>query len=236
MFAPPPPPRSTRVTWLSTPHGTDPLLPFFAAGETSAQQILSAIHPHSRREAFFVAQGPAFPLGSPTPNPQLVVAQACAAYANSLYNPAVAPLGRWAPTAPPFSELADTIEPMIAHPFWQQLEVLAAPVILRHRHLPVLTAADLLVRFCNGGDLGIGMVQIGSPDELNPERVAAEAGAAVAMLNDTHDIWPRRGFLLFCAPGKTHVELFNVDGAVGCWLDALHIHRWSKQRLGEQSR
>lgn len=191
-----------------------------AAGETllSAQRLLSRIHPK-------------YPLQRPG-GPDPVVVEACIAFANSLYNPAAAPRGRWTPTVEPFTSALPTIEPLISHPFWQQLEVLAAPLPLRHRRLPVATTADLLVRFCNGNDIGIGMVQTGAPDQLNPERVAAEVGAAVALLNDTYNWWPRRAFVLFCSPGKTIVELIDVDSALSCWLDAIHLYRWATALTG----
>jgi hypothetical protein len=154
-----------------------------------------------------------------------VVVRACIVYANSLYNPAAAPRGRWTPTVEPFTSALPTIDPLIAHPFWQQLEVLAAPLPLRHRRLPIATTADLLVRFCNGNDIGIGMCQTGTPEQLNPQRVNAELGAALALLGDTHSWWPRRAFVLFCSPGKTTVELIDVDAALACWIDAIDLYR-----------
>jgi hypothetical protein len=213
--------RPEPFTWFCTP-AEQALLPqadngyVSAAGEEliSAQHILERIYPHHPAP---------FPLLPATRDP--VVVRACIVYANSLYNPAAAKRGRWTPTVEPFTSALPTIEPLIAHPFWQQLEVLAAPLPLRHRRLPVATTADLLVRFCNGNDIGIGMVQSGTPDQLNPLRVRAELGAALALLNDTHSWWPRRAFVLFCSPGKTTVELIDVDEAVICWLDAVHSFR-----------
>lgn len=212
--------RPEPFTWFSTP-AAQALLPLPDGGYVSpagdellsAQQILDKIHPH------------------PAPFPQLpanrdpVVVRACIVYANSLYNPAVAPRGRWSPTVEPFISARPAIVPLISHPFWQQLEVLAAPLPLRHRRLPIATTADLLVRFCNGGDIGIGMCQTGTPDQLNPQRVAAELGAALALLGDTHSWWPRRAFVLFCSPGKTTVELIDVDAALAAWLDAVDFYR-----------
>lgn len=203
-------------TWFSTPEGHT-LLPapdggfVSPAGDEllSAQQILERIHPNPARDP--------------------VVVRACIVYANSLHNPAAAPRGPWAPTVQPFTSALPTIEPLIGHPFWQQLEVLAAPLPLRHRRLPIATTADLLVRFCNGNDIGIGMCQTGTPEQHNPQRVAAELGAALALLNDTHSWWPRRAFVLFCRPGKTTVELIDVDTAVSCWLDAIDAYRLMSQ-------
>jgi hypothetical protein len=183
------------------------------AGEDlfSAQQILDRIYPHNQWRTI------------PARDP--VVVRACTIYANSLHNPAAAARGPWVPTVAPFTAALATIEPLLAHPFWKQLEVLAAPLPLRHRRLPIATSADLLVRFRNGGDIGIGMVQAGSSDQLNPQRVAAELGAAVALLNDTNSWWPSRGFVLFCTSGKTSVELINLDSAVASWLDAIDLYR-----------
>ena len=213
--------RREPYTWFSTPAG-NALLPtpdngyVSPAGEEliSAQHILERIYPHPAP----------FSLLSATRNP--VVVRACIVYANSIYNPAAASRGQWSPTVEPFISALPTIEPLIGHPFWQQLEVLATSLPLRHRRLPVATTADLLVRFCNGGDIGIGMVQTGTPEQLNPKRVMAELGAALALLGDTHSWWPRRAFVLFCSPGKTTVELIDVNAALACWIDAIDLYRF----------
>lgn len=205
------------ITWYSTP-GQQTLLPGPAGGYVaangeellSAQQILDRLYPHTF-------------LRLPTRDP--LVVRACINYAHSLYNPAAAPTGPWAPTVPPFTTALASIEPLIAHPFWQQLEVLAAPLHLRHRRHPVATAADVLVRFRNGGDHGIGLCYSSSPEQLNLQRVAAELGAGLALLGDTHGWWPRRAFALFCSPGKTTVEVIDADTAVPAWIDALDIYR-----------
>lgn len=208
--------RPEPLTWFSTPEG-QALLPspdggfVSPAGDEllSALQILDKLYPHTHRDP--------------------VVVRACTIYACSLNNPAAATRGPWSPTVAPFTRALPTIEPLLRHAFWQQIEVLAAPLPLRHRRLPVGTTADLLVRFRNGSDLGIGMVQTGTPDQLNPQRVAAELGAALALLNDTHSWWPDRAFVLFCSPGKTTVELVDVNLAVSCWIDALDLYRFMAQ-------
>jgi hypothetical protein len=208
-------------TWFSTP-AEQVLVPMeggfiSAANEKllSAERLLAQIFPHPSRPL------PALP---PARNP--VVTQACIAFAQGLANPDAAAIGPWAPMAAPFAAQRGTIDPLIGHPFWQQLQVLAAPLHLRHRRLPVATTADLLVRFRNGGDIGIGIVQPGSPEELNPRRVAAEAGAALAMLGDTHSWWPRRAFVIFCANGRTTVETIDHDTAVPIWLEGLDLYRF----------
>lgn len=206
-------------TWFPTPEG-NALLPLpdggfvSADGEEllSAHEILDRIYPHDHRRSI-------------TAQDQVVV-RACTIYANSLHNPAAATRGPWWPTVPPFTSALPTIEPLIAHPFWQHLEVLAAPLPLRHQRLPVATSADLLVRFSNGSDIGIGMVQAATSDQLNPQRVAADLGAALALLIDTYRWWPQRAFVLFCSPGHTAVELIDVDFAISSWVDALDLYRF----------
>lgn len=205
--------RPEPITWISTPeqvvHPAADGGYVGPAGEElqSAQDILDRIHPHRTVR-----------------NP--VVVRACTAYANSLHNPAAAARGPWSPTVAPFTSYLTSIEPLVRHPFWEQLEVIAAPLDIRHHRLPVATTADLLVRFRNGGDIGIGICQTARSEELNPLRVAAEVGAAVALLGDTYTWWPRRAFVLFCRPGQTTVELVDVDKALACWIDALDSYRF----------
>lgn len=175
----------------------------------STHQILSRIYPPAVESLW--------------PNPRAAVVQRAAInYAKSLNNTVD---GRWAPLEEPFKSHASTIEPLIRHPFWEKLKILATALPLRHQRLPVGTSADLFVRFLDGGDVGIGMVQVGTPDRLNPERVAAELGAALALLSDTYRLWPRRAFVLFCATDRTTVELINVDAALSCWIDALYVYK-----------
>lgn len=217
--------RPEPFVWFSTPAGQT-LLPLpdscylSSAGEDliSPQHILNCIY------------DPALlPLQQPNRDP--VVLRAVCAFANSLYNPAATSRGQWHPTVEPFTLALPTIETLIAHPFWQQVEGLATALPLRHRRLPIATTADLLVRFRNGDDIGIGMVQTCTPDQINPARVAAEVGAALALLGDTNGWWPRRAFVVFCSPGKTSVELVDVDAAVSRWVDAIDLYRFMSRRL-----
>lgn len=178
----------------------------------SVRQILDRVYPNCRT----------FPYQEAIPDPGVVAA--CIRHANACFNPAFADGGSSVPSdEPPSAATRATIEPLIAHPFWQQLDVLAAPIPCRHRRLPVATMADLLVRFRNGGDIGIGICQT---VPATPQRVVAEIGAAIALLGDSHRWWPRRGFGLFCYLGKTVVEVIDADTAVGAWLDALDIYRF----------
>jgi hypothetical protein len=213
--------RPEPTTWLSNPEQA--VHPAAAGGYVgpdgeellAAQDILNRIHPHRGMEQ----------------QRNLVVVRACVTYANSLHNPAAAARGPWTPTVAPFTSYLSSIEPLVAHPFWAQLEVLASPLNIRHRRLPVATTADLLVRFRNGGDIGIGICQTAPSDQLNPVRVAAEAGAALALLGDTYTWWPRRAFTLFCSPGQTTVELVDVDKALACWIEALDSYRFMASSL-----
>ena len=213
--------RPEPTTWLSTPE--QPIQPAAAGGYVdatgeeliSAQDIISRVHHHRTVR-------------------NQVVARACSVYANSLHNPAAASRGPWAPTVAPFTSYLSTIEALVGHPFWAQIEVLAAPLQIRHRRLPVATTADLLVRFHNGGDIGLGFCQTGSREELNPMQVSAEVGAALAMLGDTYSWWPQRAFVLFCSPTKTTVDLVDVDKALGCWIDTLDSYRFIAKHMNWQ--
>jgi hypothetical protein len=209
-------------TWFSTP-AEQVLQPIessgflSASGEKllSAEQLLEQIYPHPRK-----------PLPSLPPARNPVVVQACIAYAQGLANPAAAGSSSWAPIPASSGAEEATIDPLISHPFWSQIDVLAAPLHLRHRRLPVAATADLLVRFRNGGDLGIGILQCGHSEELDRLRVAAEVGAALAFLGDTFGWWPQRAFVLFCCAGRTTVEAIDHDIAVPCWLEALDVYRF----------
>jgi hypothetical protein len=190
---------------------------FTPSGEElfSARGILDRVYPHP---ALQLARNP-------------VVLLACIAYANSLHNPEVSGAGPWSPAVAPFTDQLSTIAPLIGHPFWARLEVLAAPIHVRHRRLPLGATAELLVRFSNGGDIGIGLCQSAASDQLDPIRVAAEVGAAIALLGDSCTWFPRRAFVLFCSPERTTVEMVDVDTALGCWIDAIDTYRFMARTM-----
>jgi hypothetical protein len=208
--------RPEPTTWL--PAQDQPVQPAAAGGYItssgeklfSASGILDRVYPH---RALQQARNP-------------VVLRACVAYANSLHNPDVSAAGPWSPAVAPFTDQLSIIAPLIDHPFWARLEVLAAPVHVRHRRLPIATTSELLVRFSDGGDIGIGLCQSAARDQLNPIRIAAEVGAAIALLGDSCFWWPRRAFVLFCSSKRTTVELIDVDTALGCWIDAIDAYRF----------
>jgi len=213
--------RPEPTTWL--PAQDQPIQPaaaggyFTPSGEElfSARGILDRVYPHP---ALQLARNP-------------VVLRACIAYANSLHNPEVSGSGPWSPAVAPFTDQLSTIAPLIGHAFWANLEVLAAPIHVRHRYLPVATTAELLVRFSNGGDIGVGLCQSAASDQLDPIRVAAEVGAAIALLGDSCTWWPRRAFVLFCSPERTTVEMVDVDTALGCWIDAIDAYRFMARTM-----
>jgi hypothetical protein len=212
--------RPEPTTWL--PAQDQPVQPAAAGGYItpsgeelfSARGILDRVYPHT---ALQLARNP-------------VVLRACVAYANSLHNPDVSAAGPWLPAVAPFTDQLSTIAPLIGHPFWANLKVLAAPIHVRHRRLPLGATAELLVRFSNGGDIGIGLCQSAASDQLDPIRVAAEVGAAIALLGDSCSWWPRRAFVLFCSE-RTTVEMIDVDKALCCWIDAIDAYRFMAKTL-----
>ncbi len=218
--------RPEPTTWL--PAQDQPVQPAAAGGYItssgeelfSARSILDRVYPH---RALQLARNP-------------VVLRACVAYANSLHNPDVSAAGPWSPAVAPFTDQLSTIAPLIGHPFWANLEALAAPIHVRHRRLPLGATAELLVRFSNGGDIGIGLCQSAASDQLDPIRVAAEVGAAIALLGDSCTWWPRRAFVLFCSPERTTVEMIDVDKALACWIDAIDAYRFMARTMNWEVR
>ena len=218
--------RPEPTTWL--PAQEQPVQPAAAGGYitpsgeelNSARSILDRVYPHRALQ----------------PARNLVVLRACVAYAKSLHNPDVSGAGPWSPAVAPFTDQLSSIAPLIGHPFWANLEVLAAPIHVRHRRLPLGATAELLVRFSNGGDIGVGLCQSAASDQLDPIRVAAEVGAAIALLGDSCNWWPRRAFVLFCSPGRTTVEMIDVDKALAGWIDAIDAYRFMAPTLNWEPR
>jgi len=218
-------PRPEPTTWF--PLHEQPVQPAAAGGYIdqhgepliSAHDVINTVHPHDRLHA----------------HRNGVVLRACAAYAGSRHNP-VASSTPWQPTVEPFKGYSSIIEPLIRHVFWDRVEVLAAPITMHHARLPLATAAELLVRFRDGEDLGIGLVETAPKPQLNALNVAARAGAAIALLGDTYGWWPRRAFVLYCRPDETTIDLVDVDRALLRWMDAIDSYRFLSRKFAWEKR
>jgi hypothetical protein len=180
----------------------------------SIQAILDKVHPSS----------------GPESSSCNALREACLAFAQSQFCPDASSKPRALTTAS-FASLGKMIDLLISHPFWRQLDVLAAPLHMRHRRWELATSADLLVRFRNGSDIGLGHITY---DQRSAKRVAAEVGASIAFLNDTYAWWPRRAFVVFCAQDRIAVEVIDADTAVIQWIESLDFYRALAPALGWQ--
>ncbi|MEY3462457.1 MAG: hypothetical protein RLZZ468_235 [Cyanobacteriota bacterium] len=118
-------------------------------------------------------------------------------------------------------------EALVKHPFWSRLEVLAAPVHVADPVAPIGATADLLVRFVDGGDLGVAVIQTNPRELLLPDAVAAELGAVLLALSDSCGELVSRAFVIWAVPGR-QIELMMVDAdaATIAWVDAMGLCRW----------
>lgn len=192
---------------------------------TSALHAIQRVHPHNRL----------------CPDRIPVIRQALVAYARSRFDPAFTDFTPWLPTGERYTPFRDVIDPLIAHPFWANLQVLAAPLHVCDlpnpalpQRLRIATTADLLVRFRNGDDLGLAILQTSAPETMNRQGLLAELGAAATLWLDQHGHRAplSRCFLIFSRPGRTTIEMHGLQEAMLAWVECRDSYRWLQHRLG----
>jgi hypothetical protein len=162
------------------------------------------------------------------------VRKAMALSAISRFHPLKRDEPPWLPLDPEFQPHRETIDPLLAASFWPRLDVVAAPAFVCDQAKSSAMPVDLIVRFLDGGDIGVGMLHTKSQEGANRELVMAELGAAVAMVTDYWRPLMRRCFVVWASPGKTSVEAFQVDQCISRWLDLMDGHRWMQKALEQE--
>jgi hypothetical protein len=137
----------------------------------------------------------------------------------------------WQPTSPACSaEEASTIRAVIAHKFWQRIEVIRSPAHCIDHRDRAACSIDLLARTCKQ-DLLVASVHTAPYETLNPEALAAELGAAIIMLGDARrELIPHA--LVICAHSAScTLHAIPEHICTITWLDALNSYHWLHRTL-----
>lgn len=139
----------------------------------------------------------------------------------------------WAPTAAAFDPARAHVEALVAHGFWDRLEVVGALVHLALPKRDAATTIDLAVRFADG-ELGLLAIWGDAAPLMRPEVAWAELGAAVAAMADSGIPVAKAVVVWVEGPAdapKVRLEARPGDQALGLWVDALDLERSQRRHL-----
>ena len=165
----------------------------------------------------------AFPSRYGAPERCKLTRAAVASYARSRWGPAAKPTP-WQPTAKSFDPVRPMVEALLAHGFWDRLEVIGSLVHLAVLRRDAAVTADLVVRFADGG-LGVLAIWSGPDERIHPAAPWAELGAAVAALSDAGLTIAKAVVVWAGAGAGVALEARTGDEALQAWLDAADLER-----------
>jgi hypothetical protein len=137
----------------------------------------------------------------------------------------------WQPTSPTYTaEGSATIRAVLAHKFWQRIEVIQSPAHCIDHRDRAACSIDLLAR-TDKAELLVAAVHSAPFADLNPEALAAELGAAIIMLGDTRrEIIPHS--LVICATaGTCTLHAIPEHVCTLTWVEALSNYNWLQRAL-----
>ena len=137
----------------------------------------------------------------------------------------------WQPTSPAYTaEGATTIRAVMAHKFWQRIEVIQAPAHCIDHRDRAACSIDLLAR-TDKAELLVASVHSAPFADLNPEALAAELGAAIIMIGDARrEIIPHA--MVICAHASScTLHAIPEHICTLTWIEALSNYHWLQRAL-----
>lgn len=128
--------------------------------------------------------------------------------------------GPWVPDHPRYRLFRSIIAPLLMHPLWQSVEVIAAPYVLHIPGRAVAGTADVIYRQQNG-ELAIAALHCARPDPTIEALVLAELGGLIAAACDLRLFVPSHAVAIYAAPGETLIQSHHPDTCLGLWVDAM---------------
>lgn len=146
---------------------------------------------------------------------------ACANYARSKWGPAIKQQP-WKANAPIFNDVRSTIDKLLTSPFWDRIDVVGSLVHMRLLRQEAATTVDLIVRFADGGGLGLLAVWSGPDERIHEKTPWAEIGAGVAAMSDSGIILEKTGIIWVSEKG-VKIEAKPADESLQLWVDAINF-------------
>lgn len=124
-----------------------------------------------------------------------------------------------------YAPYADGIRNLLAHPFWEQTRLMAAPFSLAIQRNRVAGSLDFITELPRG-KLAIGAVFCTDPDPRYSCAAYATLGAGVAAMVDHHHRLPDHCIAVWVQPSITQITYHHPDVCLGQWVDAWDAARW----------
>jgi len=176
----------------------------------NAQQVIAKLHPHP-------------PLYRRSPTLRVGIAKAATTPA-------------WQPTAPAYSaDESAIIRAAMAHTFWQRLDVIQSPAHCIDHRDRAACSIDLLARSRQKDELIVAAVHTAPFEDLNPEALAAELGAAIIMISDDRREIIQHAMVLCATPGRPTLHSIPAEICTIAWVEALSNYHWLQRALSRSA-
>ena len=135
---------------------------------------------------------------------------------------------RWNPSPPDLQPPDPTdytawIDPLLAHPLWNQVQVIGAEVMAYSLRRNVAGTADLVLKFPDGtyaiADLKTQGSKSSSAYDTRPQ-----LGAGVEMIGDHYGLLFSRCLTLWSKPGSLTIQTHTADECLQAWLDVCDLY------------
>ena len=132
----------------------------------------------------------------------------------------------WQPRYPTYTaEAAATIRAVLAHKFWQRIEVIQAPSHCIDHRDRAACSIDLLAR-TDKNELLIASVHSAPYESLNQEALASELGAAIVMIGDARREIIAHAMVICATAGTCTLHSIPEHACTYIWLEDLHNYNW----------
>lgn len=162
--------------------------------------------------------------GCPLEAPPEPIRSALAHYLRHRFHPDKADGPPWIPTADRYHPFRGSIDPLLAHYLWQQVQVIAAPFTLYLPNQAVAGSADAVIALTDGS-LAVATLVHAEPKSLLKHRVTTLLGGFIAAAIDTRAFTPAHGMAIWCSCGQTLIETFSPDLCLGRWVETFDYHK-----------
>lgn len=137
----------------------------------------------------------------------------------------------WQPTSPTYTaEGATTIRAVMAHKFWQRIEVIEAPSHCIDHRDRAACSIDLLAR-TDKGELLVASVHSAPFADLNPDALAAELGAAIIMLGDARREIIHHSMVICAHSGTCTLHSIPEHICTMAWIEDFSNYHWLQRAL-----
>lgn len=140
--------------------------------------------------------------------------------------PALVGQGPWRPTADRYKPFRSTIAPLLDHPIWQSVNVIAAPDLLYLPARPIAGSVDVILQLADGTIAIAGLYCCRQQPAL-ATAVRTELGGFIAAVCDTRRLVPHHAFAIWAGPDEAIVETHHPDVCLGLWVDAIDQHNFA---------